>query len=137
MASYLLMNGPQLLLDLAVKSAALMLVAWMLAATLRRASAATRHWVWSVALVGLLVLPVLSLALPGWRIGLLPSLPNKSDTALAKPNVETELPVSPAAVTATDPGKQVSANGSSRAINPEPGPGPQTSAGSPSIRRLD
>jgi len=121
MASYLLINGPQLLLDLAVKSAAMMLVAWMLAAILRRASAATRHWVWSLALAGLLVLPVLSLTLPSWRIGLLPSLADKSEVALAKPNVETELPVPPAPVAATDP---------------EPDRGPQTSAGSLPTRRV-
>jgi beta-lactamase regulating signal transducer with metallopeptidase domain len=34
----------------------------------RRASAATRHWVCTLAVAGLLVLPVLSLALPSWNV---------------------------------------------------------------------
>ena len=36
----------------------------------RRASAATRHWVCTLAVTGLLVLPVLSLALPTWDVTL-------------------------------------------------------------------
>jgi beta-lactamase regulating signal transducer with metallopeptidase domain len=35
---------------------------------LRRASAAWRHFVWTLAVVGLVVLPVLPVALPHWRI---------------------------------------------------------------------
>ncbi|MEO6724026.1 MAG: M56 family metallopeptidase [Blastocatellia bacterium] len=134
MTSHFLMNGLQLLLDSAVKSIAVMLAAWMLIAMMRRASAATRHWIWSVALAGLLALPVLSLVLPSWRIDLLPSLANKGDTAPATPKVETESPVPPAAVSTINLGKQVSASGSSRAIQLDPLP--QASAGSLSVRRM-
>lgn len=42
---------------------------------LRRASAAARHFVWSLALTGLLALPLLSFGLPVWQIALLPSAP--------------------------------------------------------------
>jgi beta-lactamase regulating signal transducer with metallopeptidase domain len=136
MASYLLMNGLQLLLDSAVKSVAVMLAAWMLVTALRRASAATRHWVWSVALAGLLVLPVLSLALPSWRIELLPSLANNANDSLAKSEGETESTVSTLAAT-SDSGTQVSTNGSSQASKLELDPTPKSSAGSPLVRRMD
>lgn len=68
------LNGFQFLLDLAIKSVIVMLAAWALTSVLRRASAASRHWVWSVAVVSLLALPVLSLMLPSWQLELLPSL---------------------------------------------------------------
>lgn len=64
----------QLLLDAFVKSAVILLAAGLLTASLRRASAASRHLVWSVAIVSLLALPVFSIALPSWRMPVLPSL---------------------------------------------------------------
>jgi beta-lactamase regulating signal transducer with metallopeptidase domain len=64
----------QLLLDTFVKSAVILSVAGLLAATLRRASAASRGLVWSVAMASLLALPPLSAALPSWQIPALPSL---------------------------------------------------------------
>jgi beta-lactamase regulating signal transducer with metallopeptidase domain len=36
----------------------------------RRTSAATRHLMWTLALIGLLLLPALSLVLPGWDVGI-------------------------------------------------------------------
>jgi len=42
------------------------------ALALRRGSSATRHWMWSVALVGALALPVLSAALPSIRLPIAP-----------------------------------------------------------------
>src|SRR5262245_26504158 len=64
----------QLLLDAFIKSAVILSVAGLLAFSLRRASAASRHLVWSLAMASLLALPVLSIALPSWRIDALPSL---------------------------------------------------------------
>ncbi|MEP7336364.1 MAG: M56 family metallopeptidase [Acidobacteriota bacterium] len=136
MASYLLINGLQLLLDSAVKSVAVMLAAWMLVTALRRASAATRHWVWSVALAGLLVLPVLSLALPSWRIELLPSLGNNANDSLAKAKGETDATVSTLAA-AADSGKQVLAGGSGQASRLELDSAPQSSLQPPLVRRSD
>src|SRR5262245_54402099 len=60
------------ILDLAFKSAAVILTALVVAALLRRASAAWRHLVWCLSVVSLLLLPALVLALPAWQVTWLP-----------------------------------------------------------------
>lgn len=57
-----------LLLDCAVKGTALLMMAAIAAMILRRDSAATRHLVWLLAIVAMLVVPVLSAMLPQWRV---------------------------------------------------------------------
>ena len=57
-----------ILLDATIKGAALLALAGLLALCMRRTSAAPRHAVWLLAMVGLLLLPLLSTALPGWRV---------------------------------------------------------------------
>jgi bla regulator protein BlaR1 len=57
-----------LLVDSVVKGAALLLLALIAALILRRDSAATRHLVWLLAMVALLVVPILSALLPQWRV---------------------------------------------------------------------
>ncbi|HEV2131111.1 MAG TPA: M56 family metallopeptidase, partial [Longimicrobiaceae bacterium] len=64
-------SWPGILLVVAVKATLLLLLAAALALALRRASAASRHLVWSLALAALLVLPPLSLLLPDWTVPLL------------------------------------------------------------------
>ena len=64
----------QLLLDALIKSAVILSAAGLLTVALRRASAASRHLVWSLAMASLLALPAMSVALPSWRIAALPSL---------------------------------------------------------------
>jgi beta-lactamase regulating signal transducer with metallopeptidase domain len=56
-----------LLFDVAVKVSVLLLLVLAAATGLRRASAATRHFLWTAALSAALVLPLLSLAIP-WRL---------------------------------------------------------------------
>ena len=57
------------LLTLALKASALLGVTALTMLLIgRRASAATRHWAWSLAVVSLLGLPVLSLSLPAWSV---------------------------------------------------------------------
>lgn len=88
------LSGGPLLLDLALKSVVLLLLASVAAWMLRHSSAALRHLVWSVALAGLLVLPVLALALPSWRVELLPQPLPKNTASAAK----AELMAPPLAV---------------------------------------
>src|SRR4026209_2058035 len=57
-----------LLVDSAVKGTALLALASLAAMILRRDSAATRHLVWLLAIVAMLVVPVLSAVLPPWRV---------------------------------------------------------------------
>jgi beta-lactamase regulating signal transducer with metallopeptidase domain len=60
------------LVDLALKSAAVMLLALVVAMLLGRASAAWRHLIWCLSATSLLLLPVLALALSAWRVTWLP-----------------------------------------------------------------
>jgi hypothetical protein len=57
-----------MLLDVALKGAVLLALAGLATAALWRASAAMRHLVWSLTMVGLLALPILSVFLPQWRV---------------------------------------------------------------------
>jgi hypothetical protein len=61
-------------LDLTLKSSLVLLLACVAARLLQNASAALRHLVWSTALGGVLLLPVLSWALPSWRVTWWPGL---------------------------------------------------------------
>ncbi|MBM4087106.1 MAG: M56 family metallopeptidase, partial [Planctomycetes bacterium] len=61
-----------ILVDAVVKGSLVLLAAAALTLLLRHASAAFRHLVWFLALASLLVLPILSAALPAWRVPILP-----------------------------------------------------------------
>lgn len=57
-----------LLMDSAIKGSVLLALAAVVALLLRRDSAATRHLVWMMAIVALLIVPILSATLPQWRV---------------------------------------------------------------------
>lgn len=56
------------LVDSFAKGFILLALAWVAARVLRRASAATRHWLWFLAVASLLALPGFSLLLPRWQV---------------------------------------------------------------------
>jgi len=58
----------------ALKSAAVLGVAWVTAKLLRGRSAAARHLVWTAAFTALLALPLLSVSLPALRVTVAPAL---------------------------------------------------------------
>lgn len=57
-----------LLADASLKGAALLVLAGAVVLLMRRSSAAARHMVWLAAVVALLLVPVLAVVLPGWRV---------------------------------------------------------------------
>ena len=63
------------LVDTTMKSFVIFAVAGVFAFCLRRKSAAVRGFVWSMAIVGCLTIPLLSLVLPKWELGILPEVP--------------------------------------------------------------
>jgi TonB family protein len=70
--------GMAFLLNLAVKSTALLSAAWLAAFALRRRSAAARHMVWMAAFAAALTLPVLSISLPALHLPGMAWLPDAS-----------------------------------------------------------
>ena len=103
-----------ILLDASAKGAVILLAAAALALFLRRNSASLRHMIWTLSVLGLLCLPILSAALPQWRVPLLP--------AWAAPQVPAPNPATPPAEPEPAP--------SAIAINPHEPPS-QTEASTP------
>jgi beta-lactamase regulating signal transducer with metallopeptidase domain len=66
-------RGLGLFLEALIKSTVVLSIALIAAALLRKRSAALRHFILSVSIVGLLLLPALSLFNAGWETGLLPA----------------------------------------------------------------
>jgi beta-lactamase regulating signal transducer with metallopeptidase domain len=71
-----------ILLDASVKGVIVLALAGALSIALRRASAASRHLVWSLALASLIGLPVLSALLPSWQVPILPRQVPTSQSSL-------------------------------------------------------
>ena len=57
-----------LVLDLVAKATVILAVTGLVTAALRRASASTRHFVWTLGIVSALVAPALTVALPRWEL---------------------------------------------------------------------
>jgi beta-lactamase regulating signal transducer with metallopeptidase domain len=96
-AAYDLIAGPEglgLLADVALKATLVLLLAAAAIGLMRRSSAALRHLVWCVGVLGVLALPLLALVLPTWEMQVLPSSPGST-----APLAVAELAVAP------DPGR--------------------------------
>ena len=64
-----------ILFDLTLKGALILALAGLATHGLKKASAATRHLIWSLALCSILLLPVLTVMLPAWRVPVLSEIP--------------------------------------------------------------
>ena len=78
--------------DAVVKATVILLAAALTSVILRKASAALRHLVWTLALFGALVLPVVSLALPKWQLPLLTIALEQSNPAIVTDGREFSAP---------------------------------------------
>jgi beta-lactamase regulating signal transducer with metallopeptidase domain len=88
-----------LLVDIVVKASALLAAAGLVDAALqRRGSAAARHLVWSIAVAGLLVLPIASSALPHWQVRI--PVPRASVANLERTPAATVAPAESASAAA-------------------------------------
>ena len=65
------------LIDATTKSFVIFAVAGLFGLVLRRHSAAVRGLVWNLAIVGCLIVPLFSLTLPQWEVGVLPATPER------------------------------------------------------------
>ena len=90
-----------LAIDAVLKSTVLLILAAAFAGLMRRASAAVRHRTWCLTFAGLLLLPLLSYALPAWRIPVLPPVAEPEPEAVVEAQVfaqQSELQIEPVAV---------------------------------------
>jgi beta-lactamase regulating signal transducer with metallopeptidase domain len=78
--------------DAVAKATVILLAAALTSVILRKASAALRHLVWTLALFGALVLPVVSLALPKWQLPLLTITSAPSDSTVTADAAQSSAP---------------------------------------------
>jgi beta-lactamase regulating signal transducer with metallopeptidase domain len=72
------------LADSAIKGAGVLLLAGAITAGLRYGPAAARHLVWTLALLGISVLPAVSASLPGWHLPVLPQTSSASRATIGQ-----------------------------------------------------
>jgi beta-lactamase regulating signal transducer with metallopeptidase domain len=76
------MTDLPLVLVWGLKAAPLLIAAWLVTALLRRASAATRHFVWVLAIAGVLLLPAVTAVVPRWELAVLARTPATETRAI-------------------------------------------------------
>ena len=77
------------LVDTTLKSFVIFAIAGLFAFCLRRKSAAVRSFVWIMAILGCLVVPLFSFFLPKWEVKVLPETPIRSETHQLTNNVQS------------------------------------------------
>ena len=87
------------LVDTTMKSLVIFAVAGLFAFCFRRKSAAVRGFVWSMAIVGCLIVPLFSLVLPKWELGILPA---EAPVSIAQSQLSPK-PVSSIPITSIQP----------------------------------
>jgi HEAT repeat protein/beta-lactamase regulating signal transducer with metallopeptidase domain len=88
------------LLEVTAKASVIVGVTAFVCWSLRRASAALRHFIWATALAGVLALPALAIVMPDWRVARLPAA---LDQAKLSRQPQTSAGESAHVVRASDP----------------------------------
>ena len=84
------------LVDTTMKSFVIFAVAGLFAFCLRRKSAAVRGFVWGMAIVGCLIVPLFSSVLPKWELGILPvDAPVSIAQSQLSPKPVSSIPITP------------------------------------------
>jgi beta-lactamase regulating signal transducer with metallopeptidase domain len=97
----------------AIRASVLLGGAWLVTLAMRRASAASRHLIWTAATAGVLMLPVFAVVVPAWNVVVLPAVVAPSKVAeVASVTAGTDKP-------AATPG--ASDGASAAAVAPAPG----------------
>jgi beta-lactamase regulating signal transducer with metallopeptidase domain len=92
-------RGVATLADVGLKGIILMAMAGIAILLTRRRAASTRHLIWLLALVSLILLPAVSLLVPKWQIPILPSVEERSvESAEFRPSDLTPLVLTPVRV---------------------------------------
>lgn len=104
--AFLLQSALPVLLDTALKGGVLIAVAAIAAYALRNRSAASRHAVWTAAVVGHIAIPALVFLLPAWTLPILPAANWMASTTAA-----TASNVGPAAAATPSIGTSASVSG--------------------------
>jgi HEAT repeat protein/beta-lactamase regulating signal transducer with metallopeptidase domain len=112
------------LADAILKATLLFATAGLVSLVLRKATAAARHLVWTLALVSAMALPVLSLALPRWQLPVVTLASSAGATSQALPALAPE-PINMIA------DRQAPARRSVRMTPPPVSPGTATNASAP------
>lgn len=111
------------IIDIVVKASVILSMAALVAAALRRASASTRHFVWTLGMLGALAAPLLSATLPRWEVPIVrvqaeaPAVPAATETATYGGQTPVHAPAlhrgqaSAAALPGSDPGRSVTHSG--------------------------
>ena len=67
-----MLNMLSFIVNITIKSTIILMVAYIFAKLMRNYSSSARHLLCSLALAGILLLPVLSIILPSWNVSLFP-----------------------------------------------------------------
>lgn len=83
-------HGFAILFEASFKGAVLLLFGLISCLVLRRASAAMRHLVWTLALHSMLLMPLVSLTVPTWRVAAIPA--SSTDIGSARDSASQSVP---------------------------------------------